>query len=126
VEMLFSKIPATHFFLEHGYDREVTAKIPRAPAELEVKPGMDQSEQIGVAVGVLINQSKSDALQWVRDVLTSAVEERKSWEDADEARKALAAAERPEGEEALEEHETETSKPPLIRKCKASGRLVFR
>jgi replication fork protection complex subunit Tof1/Swi1 len=126
VEMLFSKIPATHFFLEHGYDREVTAKIPRAPAELEVKPGMDQPEQIGVAVGVLINQSKSDVLQWVRDVLTSAVEERKSWEDADEARKALAAAERPEGEGALEEHETETSKPPLIRKCKASGRLVFR
>jgi replication fork protection complex subunit Tof1/Swi1 len=125
VEMLFSKIPATHFFLEHGYDREVTAKTPRAPAELEVKPGMERPEQIGVAVGVLINQSKSDALQWIRDVLTVAVDERKAWEDADEARKALAAAERPEGEETPEEHETETSKPPPIRKWKTSGSLAF-
>jgi replication fork protection complex subunit Tof1/Swi1 len=125
VEMLFSKIPATHFFLEHGYDREVTAKTPRAPAELEVKPGMERPEQIGVAVGVLINQSKSDALQWIREVLTVAVDERKAWEDADEARKALAAAERPEGEETPEEHETETSKPPPIRKWKTSGSLAF-
>jgi replication fork protection complex subunit Tof1/Swi1 len=38
VEMLFSKIPATMFFLEHGYDREVQTRAPRAPAELEVKP----------------------------------------------------------------------------------------
>jgi replication fork protection complex subunit Tof1/Swi1 len=125
VEMLFSKIPATHFFLEHGYDREVTAKTPRAPAELEVKPGMERPEQIGVAVGVLINQSKSDALQWIREVLTVAVDERKAWEDADEARKALAAAERPEGEETPEEHETETSKPPPIRKWKTSVSLAF-
>jgi replication fork protection complex subunit Tof1/Swi1 len=75
---------------------------------------------------VLVNQSKSDALQWIRDVLTSAVEERKAWEDADEAQKALAVAERPEGEEAPEEHEIETSKPPSIRKWEISGRFVFR
>jgi len=117
VEMLFSKIPATLFFLDHGYDREVTVRAPRAPAELEVKPGMELPEQIGVAVGVLINQSKSDALRWVRDVLTSASEERKAWEDADEARKARAAAERPEGEEAPDDAEAESPKPPSIRKC---------
>ncbi|KAH9871690.1 Topoisomerase 1-associated factor 1 [Plenodomus biglobosus] len=116
VEMLFSKIPATMFFLEYGYDREMTVRAPRAPAELEVKPGMEHSEQIGVAVGVLVNQSKSDALRWVRDVLTSAVEERKAWEDADEARKLLAAAELGDGNGIAEnpEAEAEAPKPPSI------------
>ncbi|KAI4613008.1 Topoisomerase 1-associated factor 1 [Alternaria sp. BMP 0032] len=115
VEMLFDKIPATIFFLEHGYDREIHTRAPRAPAELEVKPGMELPDQIGVAVGVLVNQSKSDALRWVRDVLTSAAEERKAWEEAAEAQKALVAdvEERPEGE-APENPDTETSKPPSI------------
>jgi replication fork protection complex subunit Tof1/Swi1 len=116
VEMLFSKIPATLFFLDHGYDREITKSTPRAPAELEVKPGMEVPEQIGVAVGVLINQAKSDALHWVRDILISAAEERKAWEDAEEARKALAAAERLAGEEVAENPEEESPKPPSIRK----------
>ncbi len=116
VEMLFSKIPATLFFLEHGYDREIPTRAPRAPADLEVKPGMEVPDQIGVAVGVLVNQSKSDALRWIRDVLTSAVEERKAWEDADEAQKALKAAENPDAEDTAETSEAEVSKPPSIRK----------
>lgn len=117
VEMLFSKIPATIFFLEHGYDREIVTRAPRAPAELEVKQGMEIPEQIGVAVGILVNQSKMDALQWIRDVLTSAVEERKAWEDADEARKAIAATERPEGEDGTVEPEDDPPKPPSIGEC---------
>ncbi|KAH7380191.1 timeless protein-domain-containing protein [Pyrenochaeta sp. MPI-SDFR-AT-0127] len=117
VEMLFSKIPATLFFLEYGYDRELPTRAPRAPAELEVKPGMELPDQIGVAVGVLVNQQKSDALRWVRDVLTLAAEERKAWEDADEARKMLAAAETSSTEEAIEAPEAaeaDTLKPPPI------------
>ncbi|KAF1959839.1 timeless-domain-containing protein [Byssothecium circinans] len=114
VEMLFSKVPATIFFLEHGYDREVPTRTPRAPAELEVKPGMEKPEQIGVAVGILVNQQKSDALHWVRDVLTSAVEERKAWEEMEEARKAAAAAENPDGEPAPEDPDAEAPKPPSI------------
>ena len=120
VEMLFSKIPATLFFLEHGYDREPPSRAPRAPADLEVKPGMELPDQIGVAVGVLVNQSKSDALRWVRDVLTSAVEERKAWEGADEARKVLATSENPDTEEAPEGPEVEVPKPPSIRKYSVS------
>ncbi|CAG5150561.1 uncharacterized protein ALTATR162_LOCUS2700 [Alternaria atra] len=112
VEMLFSKIPATIFFLEHGYDREIHTRAPRAPAELEVKPGMELPDQIGVAVGVLVNQSKSDALRWVRDVLASATEERKAWEEAAEAQKALVTG--AEGDAAAEDPEDETSKPPSI------------
>ncbi|KAF2000121.1 timeless-domain-containing protein [Amniculicola lignicola CBS 123094] len=112
VEMLFSKIPATLFFLEHGYNREMPVRAPRAPAELEVKPGMEQPDQIGVAVGVLVNQNKSDALRWLREVLTSAVEERKAWEDMEEARKMVADAER--GENAEEAQDVEPPKPPSI------------
>ena len=116
VEMLFSKIPATLFFLEHGYEREIVTRAPRAPAELEVKPGMELPEQIGVAVAVLVNQSKSDALRWVRDVLTSAAEERKAWEDADEARKSLAAAENLEEEVSTDKPDDEAPRTPSIRK----------
>jgi len=120
VEMLFSKIPATTFFLEHGYERELTTRAPRAPAELEVKPGVEKPEQIGVAVGVLVNQHKSDALRWVREVLTSAIEERKAWEDMEEAQKALASAEYPDAEHSMEDQDAEPSKPPSI--CKFSAR----
>lgn len=88
VEMLFSKIPSTMFFLEHGYDREVVSRAPRPPAELEVKPGMEHKDQIGVAVGILIDQNKSDALAWIKKVLNSAAEERKAWEDMEASRKA--------------------------------------
>jgi replication fork protection complex subunit Tof1/Swi1 len=119
VEMLFSKIPATIFFLEHGYDREITKRAPRAPAELEVKPGMEKPEQVGVAVGVLVNQHKSDALRWVREILTSATEERKAWEEMEEARKAIAVGENPDAEPSVEDSETEAPKPPSIRKFSA-------
>ncbi|PVI06182.1 timeless-domain-containing protein [Periconia macrospinosa] len=114
VEMLFSKIPATIFYLEHGYDKELPTRTPRAPAELEVKPGMEKPEQIGVAVGVLVNQQKSDALHWVRDVLVSAAEERKAWEELEEARKAAAAVETPEGEDPVVVPEDDDHKPPAI------------
>lgn len=125
VEMLFSKIPQTIFFLEHGYERELPTRTPRAPAELEVKPGMEKPEQIGVAVGVLVNQQKSDALHWVRDILKSAVDERKAWEDMEEARKERAAASIPEGEAAPESEEAEAPKPDSISKCFLSQAIFF-
>ncbi|KAJ4994094.1 Topoisomerase 1-associated factor 1 [Stagonosporopsis vannaccii] len=114
VEMLFSKIPQTLYFLEHGHDREVFTRAPRPPAELEVKPGTERPEQIGVAVGVLVNQQKSDALRWVRDVLASAIEERKAWEDAEQARKDLAAVAAPNNEAAPESVHNEEHSPPSI------------
>ena len=116
VEMLFSKIPSSLFYLEHGYVREQPKRVPRAPAEVEVKPGMEMPEQIGVAVSILVNQQKSDALHWVRDFLTSAVEERKAWEDMHEAQKEIAAAATPNGETAPDGNEdTETRTAPAIR-----------
>lgn len=114
LEMLFSKINATMFYLEHGYDREVTTRAPRAPAELEVKPGMEKTEQIGVAVGVLLNQSKADALNWLKDVLLTAADERKSWEDMDEARKAMTQS--AEGEDLTREAEEQPKAPSIVVK----------
>jgi replication fork protection complex subunit Tof1/Swi1 len=119
VEMLFSKIPATIFYLEHGYEREVPTRTPRAPAELEVKPGMEKPEQIGVAVGVLVDQNKSDALRWLREVLSSAAEERKAWEVMEEARK-LAASSGGEGGT----QESEAPQPPSISKLVSLFGLV--
>ena len=115
VEMLFSKIPATIYFLEHGHDQEVPKRIPRPPAELEVKPGMEKEEQIGVAVGVLVNQNKSDALRWLREVLTDAAQERRDWEDMEEARKeeALGTSGEPTPQDpAPQAEQTPTSEPP--------------
>ncbi|KAF2834916.1 timeless protein [Patellaria atrata CBS 101060] len=86
VEMLFSKIPTTMYYLEHGYEREIVKRAPRAPAELEVKPGMEKADQIGVAVSILVDQTKMDAIKWVKDVLQSATSEREAWEAENQAR----------------------------------------
>jgi len=85
VEMLFTKIPNTLFYLEYGYDKEIVKALPRAAAELEIKPGMDHEQKIGVAVGLLVDKGKLDVLTWVKNVLSKGIEERKSWEDLNEA-----------------------------------------
>lgn len=92
VELLFSKIPSTMFYLEHGYEKELPKKVSSAAAELEVKPGLEREEQLGVAVSILINQSKSDALAWAKDLLSFAASERKSWEEANTALTTLTAS----------------------------------
>jgi replication fork protection complex subunit Tof1/Swi1 len=89
VELLFSKIPATTFYLEHGYDNKVE-KAPRPPAELEVKPGMEWHQEIGVVVSILINQNKSDSLAWLKKIMLDAKDERQAWQDLEIARKAVA------------------------------------
>ena len=54
VEMLFSKINSTLYYLEYGHEKQ-TISMTRAPAELEIKPapGRDVKEQIGIVVTVL-------------------------------------------------------------------------
>jgi replication fork protection complex subunit Tof1/Swi1 len=111
VEMLFTKMPNTIFYLENGYDMEVTKSRQRPPAELMVKPGLSQEEQIAVAVSVLVNQGKLDALAWVKDVLNSAAEERRAWEDLHEAQASIEAAATSERENA-EDAETPNAETP--------------
>ena len=86
VELLFSKINSTVFYLEYGYEKQTISSKPRAPAELEVKGAMTKDEQIGVAVAVLIEE-KPEAVDWVKNVLSSAAIERQSWEAEAEAKR---------------------------------------
>lgn len=109
VEMLFSKFHASVFYLENGYEKETTASRPRAPAMLEVKGAMTKNEQIGVAVAVLHNNL--DAVDWVTKVLSSAANERRSWEAEKTGRELLTDA--VEGESSTADN---PSRPPSIGK----------
>jgi replication fork protection complex subunit Tof1/Swi1 len=93
VELLFTKINHDLHFLQHGYDKEIHVSKPRAAADLHIKPGveMNHGEQVGVGVGALLDENKSHHVEWLKDVLTKAVRERKLWEDEVEARRALEA-----------------------------------
>ena len=106
VELLFSKISSTVFYLEYGYEKQTVSSNPRAPAELEVKGSMTKHEQIGIVVAAL-DEGRNDAIHWVKTVLSSAISERKSWEAEAEARKLL---------NENNERETSVSMPPSI--CK--------
>ncbi|KAL9595295.1 MAG: hypothetical protein Q9179_005041 [Wetmoreana sp. 5 TL-2023] len=88
VEMLFSKIPSTVFYLEYGYEKQTKSSKPRPPAELMVRGGLTMDEQIGVAVAVLIQDDElREALGWIEKVLLNAANERQSWEAEAEARR---------------------------------------
>lgn len=109
VEVLFSKINSTAYFLEHGYEKQTISSRPRPPAELQVKGGMDQDAQIGVAVAALLlvarDQERFDAIDFVRKTIASAMDERRSWEAEAEARKLL---------ENNDDQEIAPSRPPSI------------
>ncbi len=86
VELLFSKINSTLFFLENGYEKQAISSKPRPPATLQIKGAMTKDEQIGVAVAVL-HDTKIDAADWIVKVLSSAASHRKSWEAEAAARR---------------------------------------
>ncbi|KAF2488000.1 timeless protein-domain-containing protein [Neohortaea acidophila] len=90
VEMLFSKASGTVYYLQNGFDRVVEKRAPRPPAELEVKASVQLEERVGVVVSVMLELGKGDELQWVKQELKRAVEERQAWEDAQEAQDQMA------------------------------------
>ncbi|KAL8790774.1 MAG: hypothetical protein Q9213_000398 [Squamulea squamosa] len=105
VEMLFSKIPSTVFYLEYGYEKQTMSSKTRAPAALEVRGAMTREEQIGVVVAAL-HETKLDAVDWVMKVLANAATERQSWE-------AEAAARRADNELNAESPASETRAPSI-------------
>ena len=117
VELLFSKISSTVFYLEYGYERQVISSRPRAPAELEVKGALSREEQIGLAVAVLYEE-KHEAVEFVLKTLTSAAGERKIWEDEVEARALLNSEHEHHGVETLE-----SPRGPAI--CNSCSPLIF-
>ncbi|KAL9104750.1 MAG: hypothetical protein Q9163_000362 [Psora crenata] len=85
VELLFSKIPSTTFYLEYGYEKQTTSSKPRCPAPLEVKGSMTLDEQLGVVVAIL-HDDHMDYVQWVASTLLRAADERQGWESEGIAR----------------------------------------
>ncbi|KAJ8068774.1 hypothetical protein OCU04_002470 [Sclerotinia nivalis] len=85
VEMLFSKTNSTAHFIEYGYARQTITTKPKAAAELEVKGGLEWEDQIGVAVGALLDRNEADHIEWVKSQLSSAESERRAWEAANQA-----------------------------------------
>jgi replication fork protection complex subunit Tof1/Swi1 len=124
VEMLFSKIRATMYYLEHGHERQ-TVSSTRVPAELEVKPapGRDVNEQIGIVVAALIKGDKELIVRWVLDTVAKAADERKAWEaEAIARRETSGALSESQGEIIAVEQETgkEEPKAPSIGRFKCA------
>ena len=87
VEMLFSKVPGTVFYLQNGFEVVVERRAPRPPAELEVKASVvEVGRRVGVAVSVLVELGRGEAVEWVKREIRGAVEERRAWEEERAAR----------------------------------------
>ena len=113
VELLFSKIKSTTYYLEYGYDKQTTSSNPRPPATLEVRGSMTMEEQIGVIVAVLYDE-KLEQVDWVSKTLSSAAEERRSWESEALARQAQSQSQPQLESEIPADRSDSTSKAPSI------------
>ncbi|KAH7318520.1 timeless protein-domain-containing protein [Stachybotrys elegans] len=111
VEMLFSKLQSTAFFLEYGYEKQTSEKKAqgRPAAELVFKYTEELDRQIAIAVGVLLDKNQADQVRWVKSVLTAAESERSAWAAADEARSMEPP---PQDEEAETTEAPELKRPP--------------
>ncbi|KAI1449995.1 timeless-domain-containing protein [Annulohypoxylon stygium] len=86
IEMLFSKINATAHYLEYGYEKQTISTSQSKPAaELEFKHLVDRDQQIGIAVGVLLDKNLADHVNWLKGQLSAAETERRAWEAAEKA-----------------------------------------
>ena len=114
VELLFSKINSTTYYLEYGYDKQITSSKPRPPAALEVRGSMTTEEQIGVIVAVLYD-NKLEQVDWVSRILFSAAEERQSWESEALARQAQPQPHpEPDSETPVDQSETISKAPSIL------------
>lgn len=111
VEMLFSKISATAYYLEYGYDKQVlSTSTPRPAAELEFRRGdLTLAEQLAIAVGLLLDKNESEHIEWVKKQLTTCETKRAAWEAAE---KATLMVEEPDGTLTLREDWRSAMKEP--------------
>ncbi|RTE73659.1 hypothetical protein BHE90_011904 [Fusarium euwallaceae] len=88
VEMLFSKLSGTAFFLEYGYERQTvtTAGKSRPAAELVFKDDTEELDrQIAIVVGAMLDKNQGEHIAWLKKILGEAETERRAWADAQEA-----------------------------------------
>lgn len=88
IELLFSKINATAYYLEYGYDRQtISTGTPRAAAELDFKRiDLVLDEQIAVAVALLLDRNEQEHIDWVKGELSACSRERSAWYAAEQAK----------------------------------------
>ena len=114
LELLFSKINSTTHYLEYGYDKQTTTSKPRPPATLEVRGSMTTEEQIGVIVAVLYDD-KLEQVDWVLRNISSAAEERQSWESEASARQTQSQSRaEPDSEAQADQPQTTSNAPSII------------
>ena len=116
IELLFSKINSTTYYLEYGFDKQTASSKARPPATLEVRGSMTIEEQIGVIVAVLYD-SKPEQIDWVSKILSSAAEERQSWESEASARHAPLQSEsqpQPDSEMPTDQSQTISKAPAIV------------
>jgi replication fork protection complex subunit Tof1/Swi1 len=90
LELLFSKMSPTLYYLQHGEEEVAPApKQPRAAAEFEVRPGRNKDDQLAVVVAALLDDQKSEALDSLKSVFASVITELRAWEDEAKARRLL-------------------------------------
>ncbi|UKZ70298.1 uncharacterized protein TrAtP1_011287 [Trichoderma atroviride] len=110
IEMLFSKLQSTAFFLEYGYEKQTASKKQAKPGgELIFKYTEERDRQIAIVVGALLDKNEGDHINWVKSILTAAESERRSWAAAEEV---LASTETPLEEPTDANAPKEPSKPP--------------
>ena len=126
VEMLFSKINSTLYYLEYGHEKQTMA-MTRAPAGLEVKPGpgRDVKEQIGIVVTVLMKEEQGELVKWMKDVLKKAIDERKKFESEAQARMAALIMDAEKTDEQLQEVETGTASYITVRAMSEDIKLAM-
>ena len=126
VEMLFSKINSTLYYLEYGHEKQ-TISMTRAPAELEIKPapGRDVKEQIGIVVTVLLKEEQGELVKWMKDVLKKAIDERQLFESDAQARMAALIMDAEKTDEQLQEVETGTASYITVRAMSEDIKLAI-
>ena len=117
VEMLFSKIPSTLFFLEFGHEKP-SAVSSRNPIELKISArAKTLADKIGVVIGALKAEDNMEPVHMVLRNLQTAFDERKSWEVEAQATKeiqALKNADTSSTDKMNEESNDPTALPPSI------------
>jgi replication fork protection complex subunit Tof1/Swi1 len=115
VEMLFSKLHGTAFFLEYGYEKQTSGakSQPKPAAELVFKKTEQRDEQVGIVVGALLDKNQADHIDWLKKILTTAESERKSWQAANEA---IIESEAPFDDDQIASQPQEAKLPPPFSK----------
>ena len=104
MQLLFSKLPGTVYYLQHGEEEEkAQPKRPRAAAELEVRPGRSREDQIAVVVATLLDEQKSESLDTMKSIIADIISEMQAWDTAAEARRPLN-TDNPAAEEPKRDH----------------------